>query len=215
MTSSNYNDQVFINCPFDNDYLDLYRACIFVVLDSGFLPRCSREENNANRFRLENIVDIIKSCRYGVHDLSRVELDEAHKLPRFNMPFELGIFYGSKHFGDAIHKKKSSLILEKELYRYQKYISDISGIDVTPHNNTPKDLILGVRNWLHTSSRRTTIPSGDLIYKRFKLFQDEIKKACEKRDVDYDSMSFIDIVHNMTDWLRKNRTTHQPLFDTL
>lgn len=212
MARNNYNDQVFINCPFDNPYLDLYRACIFVILDAGFIPRCSREENDGTQFRLESIVKIITGCRYGIHDLSRVELDEANHLPRFNMPFELGIFYGAKHFGSVDHKKKSCLILEKEQFRYQKYISDISGIDVTPHNNIPKDLILGIRNWLHTASRRTSIPTGEQIYKRFNLFQTEIKEACAKHDIDYDSMSFIEYVNNMTDWLCRNQAVHTPLF---
>lgn len=212
MARSSYNDQIFINCPFDNEYLELYRASIFVILDAGFIPRCSREESNATQFRLETIVKIIKECRYGIHDLSRVELDKENNYPRFNMPFELGVFYGSKHFGDENQKKKSCLILEKEKFRYQKYISDISGIDVTPHNNTTRELIIGVRNWIHTASRRTSIPNGDQINRRFGLFQTEIKEACMRNDVDYDSMPFLEIVNNMTDWLRKNQATYTPLF---
>lgn len=213
MARNSSNDQVFINCPFDNDYLELYRACIFVVLDSGFIPRCSKEVNNAARSRLDNIVKIIEDCRYGIHDLSRVEVDEESGLPRFNMPFELGVFYSARHFGNNNQKNKSCLILEKEKYRYQQFISDISGIDVTPHNNNPKDLIVEVRNWLHTSSRRTTIPQGNLINNRFDLFQSTIKKSCDEKGVNYDSMPFIELVQNMTDWLKYNDVTHKPLID--
>lgn len=213
MASSNFNDQVFINCPFDSAYLDLYRACIFVILDAGFVPRCSREENDGTLFRLEYIEKIIGECRYGIHDLSRVELDTENHLPRFNMPFELGIFFGAKHFGSDEQKKKNCLILETKQFRYQKYISDISGIDVTPHNNIPKNLILGIRNWLNTSSRRITIPTGEKINKRFELFQAEIRELCIKNEINYDQMTFIDYVNNMTDWLRKNQAAHTPLFN--
>lgn len=213
MALENYNDQVFINCPFDDTYLEMYRACIFVILDAGFIPRCSREENDGTEFRLETIEKIIKECRYGIHDLSRVELDIENNLPRFNMPFELGLFFGAKYFGTGDHKKKKCLIVEKDQFRYQKYISDISGIDITPHNNIPEQLILGIRNWLHTSSRRITIPPGEKINHRFELFQAEIREVCNKRGIKYDSMSFIEYVHNMTDWLRKNQSENPPLFN--
>lgn len=211
MSSSSYNDQVFINCPFDSTYLDMYRACIFVVLDAGFVPRCSREVNNATESRLANIVNIIADCRYGIHDLSRVEVDVTSGLPRFNMPFELGIFYGAKQLGADFHKKKSCLILEKEPYRYHQFISDIAGIDVTPHENDARKLIIEIRQWLYTASRRRSIPSGEAINIRFKAFQTQIKEACVRETVDYDSMPFLELVNNMTDWLLLNQAQPLPL----
>jgi hypothetical protein len=190
----------------------MFRACVFTVLDAGFVPRCSLEVDDATQFRLDAIVQIIQGCRYGVHDLSRVDLDPKWKLPRFNMPFELGIFYSAKHFGSSRQKRKQCLVLEKEKYRYQKFISDIAGIDVTPHSNSPKTIILAVRNWLLTASRRTTIPPGQQIHERFSDFQSDIKRACRKRSIDYDAMPFVELVGNMTDWLRVNQVTHAPLF---
>jgi len=212
MPSTNYSDQVFINCPFDGQYPDMYRACIFAILDSGFVPRCSREVDNATEFRLAAIVRIIRDCRYGIHDLSRVELDPRSRLPRFNMPFELGVFYGAQQFGSARQKRKHCLVLEKEKYRYQKFISDIAGSDVAQHQNNQNLLILAVRNWLVTASRWTTIPSGTDINKRFKLFQSDIRHICIKGSIDYDSMPFVELVKNMTDWLRHNQMVHAPLF---
>lgn len=212
MPSSSYNDQVFINCPFDGEYLDMFRACTFVILDAGFIPRCSLEIDNATQSRLDAIVQIIQECRYGVHDLSRVELDAKSKLPRFNMPFELGIFYSAKHFGSAQQKRKHCLVLEKEKYRYQKFISDIAGIDVTPHKHAQKTLILAARNWLVTASRRTSIPAGEAIHKRFKRFNSSMQKLCQERSIDYDSMPFVELVNNMSDWLRINQTHYAPLF---
>jgi hypothetical protein len=212
MPNSNYNDQVFINCPFDDQYVNMFRACVFTILDAGFIPRCSKEVDNATVFRLSAIVDIMRDCRYGVHDLSRIELDANSRMPRFNMPFELGVFYSAKHFGNAQQKRKECLVLEKQQYRYQKFISDISGIDVTPHQNRQKKLILSVRNWLVTASRRTTIPPGETIHNRFNKFQTGMRRACNQRALDYDSMPFTEIVHNMTDWLSINQIIHVPIF---
>lgn len=210
--SSNYNNQVFINCPFDEKYLNMFRACTFVILDSGFIPRCSLEVDNATKSRIEAIVEIILECRYGVHDLSRIELDDKLKLPRFNMPFELGIYYSAKHVGDKIQKRKECLILEKRKYEYQKFISDIAGVDVTPHKNQQKRLILAVRNWLVTASSRKTIPPGEEINTRFKIFQSGMRRACKQRSIDYSSMPFVELVNNMTDWLDVHQTVHEPIF---
>jgi hypothetical protein len=50
---------------------------------------------------------MIRECRYGIHDLSRIELNEA-QYPRFNMPFELGIFFGARYIGTGEQKKKNA-----------------------------------------------------------------------------------------------------------
>jgi hypothetical protein len=148
----------------------MFEALCFTVLDCGFVPRCSLEIDDATQFRLRAILNLIKKCRYGIHDLSRVELDEDSRLPRFNMPFEFGVFYSAKIFGSKKHKNKHSIVLEKQKYRYQKFISDISGIDVKPHNSSSKKAVFAVRNWLLTSSRRATIPPAHNIYSRYLNF---------------------------------------------
>lgn len=201
-TNKTYNNQVFINCPFDLEYINLYRASIFSIIGSGFFPRCSREINNGNKTRIDNIVQLIRECRYGIHDLSRVELDINFSLPRFNMPFEYGVFYGSQHFGDEAQKKKCSLVLEKEEYRYQKFLSDISGIDVTAHNNSIDKIILKIRDWLHTSSKRKNMPTGEEITEKFYIFEDYMVNLCQRNNRNYVDMPYKELVQNMTDWLK-------------
>lgn len=212
MKKTNYNDQVFINCPFDNKYSAMFHACAFTVLDAGFIPRCSLEIDDATQFRLGAIVKLINDCRYGLHDLSRVQLDTASKLPRFNMPFELGLFYSAKHFGTNNQKQKQCLVLEVEKYRYQKFISDIAGIDITPHDNSTEKLILALRNWLVTASRRTTIPPGAKINERFIAFHADIKKACRINSIDFKTMPYVELIQNMTEWLKINQFIPTRLF---
>jgi len=204
MKKPDYNDQIFINCPFDKKYSVMFRACVFTVLDAGFIPRCSLEIENGTQSRLGAIYELISDCRYGIHDLSRVQLDSGVRLPRFNMPFELGLFYSAKYFGTNNHKNKKCLILEKEKYRYQTFISDLAGIDITPHDNKPEILIKELRNWLVTASRRTVIPHDTQIIKHFHAFQPYIKKTCKINAIDYYTMPFVEIVHNMTQWLKLN-----------
>ena len=117
---------VFINCPFDDHYKDLLEAIIFVVLDCGFTPRCALEIDDGSQIRIEKIFNIISECRFGIHDISKTELEATNNLPRFNMPLELGMFLGAKRYGAGEHAKKVCLILDREKYRYQKFISDIA-----------------------------------------------------------------------------------------
>ena len=91
-----FNRNVFINCPFDDTYLPLFRTIIFTVHDMGFRARCALEASNAGNVRIDKIQNIIAECKYSIHDLSRTQLDRRHRLPRFNMPLELGIDLGCK-----------------------------------------------------------------------------------------------------------------------
>lgn len=211
MTVPSYNDQVFINCPFDQQYSNLFKASIFTILDAGFLPRCSLEVENGSDNRLASIMNLIHECKYGIHDLSRVELDLVSNFPRFNMPFELGLFYGAKHFGDKNHKRKKFLILENEKYSTKQFISDISGLDVNSHANSEVTLIKELRNWLVTASRRTTIPQPAKITERFVNFMSSMRQACIDENVELDSMPFIELLQNMTEWLEINKLIPSPL----
>jgi len=82
---------VFLNCPFDSKYENLYLALIAGAAALGLKPRCVLEIPTTAA-RLTRLVDLISQCDYSIHDLSRVQLSgPAPRCPRFNMPFELGL----------------------------------------------------------------------------------------------------------------------------
>ncbi|MGB8658175.1 MAG: hypothetical protein WCE90_10395 [Candidatus Zixiibacteriota bacterium] len=212
MKTGKYSDQIFINCPFDEQYVRLFRAIVFAIHDCGFIPRCSLEEDDATEFRLRVIVKLIKQCKYGVHDLSRVEVDNVTGLPRFNMPFELGIFYAAKTFGQAHQRSKRCIILERRKYRYRAFISDLSGVDIKDHDNSIRRVITRIRNRLIASSRRTTIPFDVHISLRYQAFERDFRRACRRLGIDPDKVSFVDLSRNITDWLSMNPKVRQVLF---
>jgi hypothetical protein len=148
MAASPYNRNVFVNCPFDPQYRDLFRAIVFAVVDCGFEVRCALEVGDAAEVRIDKIERLIEESRFGNHDLSRTELDPASQLPRFNMPLELGMFLGAKRFGNKRQRRKGCLVLDRERYRYQQFMSDISGQDIEPHGDDYNTAITVVRNWL-------------------------------------------------------------------
>ena len=202
MQSTHYNDNVFINCPFDSVYKPLFDAIVFTIHDCGFIPRCALEEDDASEVRIDKIYNIIAGCRYGIHDISRTELDADSGLPRFNMPLELGIFLGAKKFGIEEQKRKKCLILDTERYRFQQFISDIAGQDIQAHNNSSKEVIMQVRNWLRNASRRETIPSGSIIWRRYRDFRRDLPQTARECQLTVEDLIFNDYTLVITRWLK-------------
>ena len=206
MKSPHYNDNVFINCPFDSYYKPLFDAMIFAVHDCGFIARCALEEGDASQVRIDKIYSIIEDCRYGIHDISRTELDETSQLPRFNMPLELGIFLGAKRFGIEEQERKKCLVMDTEPYRYQKFISDISGQDIFVHNNNPEEVVRVVRNWLGTASGRQTIPGGGIIWNRYQSFLEGLPQLIQRFQLEIEDLNsyqaFKVYIFVVVEWLK-------------
>jgi hypothetical protein len=197
-----YATSVFINCPFDGLYKPLFEATLFAVIDCGFLPRCALEIDDGSQVRMEKIFDMVAACRFGVHDISRIGLDPANGLPRFNMPFELGIFLGAKRYGGREQKKKVGLILDRERFRYQAFLSDIAGQDIREHGDDPTRMISIIRNWLRSASGRADIPGGSTIQARYHLFRENLPSLCRQLKAREDELTFTDYIWLVTEWLR-------------
>lgn len=198
-----YDENVFTNCPFDKAYKKLFDAMVFGVFDCGFIVRCALEEDDGSEIRVNKIFAIIAECRLGIHDLSRVEINSSLKLPRFNMQLELGTFLGAKHFGSEIQKKKTCLILDKEKFRYQKFISDIAGQNIKAHKNNQRLIITIVRDWLRTYSKGS-IPSGSIIWLRYMNFKKALPQLCKELKLDIKELIYNDYVYLVSKWLKNN-----------
>jgi hypothetical protein len=191
MGIAGYNDSVFINCPFDEEYSPLLHAIVYAIYRCGFYPRTALDEDDGTEYRLEKIIRIIKDSRYGIHDLSRIELNTAG-LPRFNMPFELGIFFGAKHLGAGEQKKKNALVFERTKYTYQQYISDLNGIDTKAHENNPTLAIRKVRDWLSMASGRKTIPGYAIIDEEYQDFMNKLPAIIAELGFETNNIPFND-----------------------
>ncbi len=78
-----YGNNVFVNAPFDGGYTPVFEAIIFAISDCGYLARCAKEGEDGGQTRIDKLYKIIGDCRFGVHDISRTQLDAKNKLPRF------------------------------------------------------------------------------------------------------------------------------------
>lgn len=181
-------------------------AIVFAIHDCGFIARSALETEDSGEVRIEKIAKIIKSCKYGIHDISRTELSAATGLPRFNMPLELGLFLGARRFGSKDDKIKSCLILDSDRYRYQRFCSDIAGQDIQSHDASPEAAVRVVRNWLRNNSPSTTIviPGGSTMVDRFRLFQSELPLLCRELRLDRDELVFNDYTTLIAEWLKEN-----------
>lgn len=202
MISRSYDNSVFVNCPFDSSYRPLFEAVTFAIYDCGFYPRCALEVEDGTQVRIEKINSIIGGCRLAVHDISRTELDPATRLPRFNMPLELGIFLGVKSFGGRQHRRKAAIILDSEPYRYQQYISDIAGQDIRPHGRRPDEAICHVRDFLCTYSEPgCLLPGGGHIASRYASFRRHLPAACAEAKLQLGRLTFRDLTNLIVGWI--------------
>jgi hypothetical protein len=194
-------DNVFINCPFDEDYQSSFRALVFTVHACGFRARCAFELDDGGEARIEKLYRIISQSRYGIHDLSRTELDKTNNLPRFNMPFELGLFLGAKRFGGP-HAKKHCIIFDTQKYRPHKFISDIAGMDIHEHQDDPRQLVRHTRDWLKNVSRRTTVPSKNSVLTCYDAFTDQLPEILQSAGFPEDDLAYADFERFLIEWLR-------------
>jgi hypothetical protein len=191
---------VFVNCPFDAEYRDTFRALIFAIFACGFRPRSARELDDSGQMRMDKLYSLIGACRYGIHDISRTELDPTYLLPRFNMPLELGIFMGAKHYGKPAQRKKRLLIFDTEQYRYQRFISDLAGMDIHIHEGQPERAITETRDWLVNVSRRQ-LPSGQRLVALYRRFLVDLPKLAAALDQDVVSATYVDFEKMLVGWL--------------
>lgn len=163
MMKNSFTDNVFINCPFDNEYKPLFNALLYAIVMANCNPVSAKESSDSGVVRVTKIFNMIEKSKFGIHDIS--------KEKRQNMPFELGVFLGAKHFSPPNEKPdkrdRPCLIIAEKQYTYQKFISDIAGQDIKCHSNDPKTLISEVYSWLREARAKKAI--HDLEAKRSEV----------------------------------------------
>jgi len=193
-------DDVFVNCPFDDAFAPIFHALIFAIYACSFRPRSARELDDGGQSRIEKLFTLIGECRYGIHDLSRTELDAVNHLPRFNMPLELGVFLGAKRYGGEAQKAKRLLILDVDPHRYQRFISDLAGMDIHAHGADQLRAVRETRNWLANVSRRT-LPSADRVVRLYQAFQAELPEIAREFEFDPAAIPYVDFERIVAGWL--------------
>ena len=164
----------FLNIPYDKQFEKLYLAYIAGITSFGLVPKATLEIPGGVR-RLDRISELIQTCKYSFHDLSRVQVDRSKpRTPRFNMPFELGLTIGLAK--SKLGKDQIWFVFEALNHRIQKSLSDLNGTDIYVHHGTVKGIFRELGNALVRSVGRPTVSEMTKVYNRLRKALPEIMK---------------------------------------
>lgn len=170
-----FENNVFINCPFDSDYTPLLRTLLFTTVYLNLIPKISQTKSSSE-VRIVQIKQLIKDSKYSIHDLSRSRPLKKNDLPRMNMPYELGLDSGCIEYGGRKFKEKKILILATDKYFYQKVLSDIAGQDIENHNDDPLTIIKKIRDWIsRVDEKNASHPGTNEIWLAYNQFNDDLE----------------------------------------
>ena len=173
-------DSAFLNIPYDNQYANLYFAFIAGLCAFGLDPRATLEVATGER-RLDRIFDLMTSCHYSFHDLSRVQLDRAApRTPRFNMPFELGLLLGWQKTRGPLH---TWVVFEAVNRRLPKSLSDLDGTDPLIHGGTVRGVFRELSNALVKSRYNPQLSHMNKIYRSIKTASPLIMRSVGTRSL--------------------------------
>lgn len=139
---------VFLNIPFDANYEPLFVGLVAAITALGRVPRCVLEIQSS-KDRLRRILSLMSECRVSINDLSRVRGSGPGLLPRFNMPFELGLAVAFSH----LKRNHEFFVFEEKRFRLQRTLSDLSGYDAEIHGGTVEGVLGAVMNCLGRRGR--------------------------------------------------------------
>lgn len=140
------NRDVFLNVPFDKEYEKLFTYLVGGLVGLGQFPRCAAEIADTGQGRLEKITALMSQCGASIHDLSRVSL--SNRVPRFNIPFELGVAYQIRSSGQG----GDIFIFEEKPFRLQISLSDLNGFDPQIHDGTGAGIVRCLLNCFDVKS---------------------------------------------------------------
>jgi len=164
---------VFLNIPYDTRFSRLYLAYIVGLTELGLEPRATLGIPGGER-RLNRILALIQSCRYSIHDLSRIEVDRTPPpTPRFNMPCELGMSITWQQLKPTRH---TWFVFEAQNRRLQKSLSDLNGTDANIHGGTVEGVMRELCNAFVRRGPQPGVPQILRTYRRVRAKADEVMR---------------------------------------
>ncbi len=181
----------FLNVPYDSEFESVYLAYIAGLAAFGLKARTTLEIPGGAR-RLDRIFQLIQTCRYSLHDLSRVELNVRRPAtPRFNMPFELGLAVAC----ERMSRKGTHLwfVFESTRRRIYKSLSDLGGTDEHVHGGSVSGVLRELGNALVQSRRRPTMQQMFRVYREVEGSLPEVRSRTGSRSL-FEARVFRDLV---------------------
>ncbi|MGH8265438.1 MAG: hypothetical protein ACRET4_18335 [Steroidobacteraceae bacterium] len=163
---------VFINLPFDSDYESLFLAMISGLVSLGLNPR-SVVQISGSADRLRRLVAIIQECPFSIHDMSRVQRsgEGAFRVPRFNMPFEMGLAAAVSITGTGMVRQWR--VIEAVRHRVAHSCSDVDGYNAEIHGGTVRGMFEALSNIFPDTPMSPVTGVDDMlwVYRRLRRFR--------------------------------------------
>jgi len=160
---------VFSNVPYEPSYERVFTALIATLVALGRKPTIVAEVPDQGHGRLQRIYREMAGCRVSFHDLSLVK----SKLPRFNMPFELGIAWALQ---EQYPRRYDFFVFEAKPFRIQETLSDFNGIDPKVHGNTGKGAIAAALDCLGRKNNDLTVSDIHPLFLELRRISPDLKK---------------------------------------
>ncbi|MGB2591309.1 MAG: hypothetical protein WBG02_11100 [Candidatus Acidiferrum sp.] len=181
--------RVFLNLPYDSPFQNPYLAYICGIQAFGMEPHVTLEIPGGER-GLDRIIELIQSCEYSVHDLSRVELNPLPpRTPRFNMPFELGLAVMWEKMAKSRHMW---FVMETIPYRLAKSLSDLNGTDPYIHGGTIQGVFRELCSAFVRPGQQPSVPEMWRIYRAVRERVPTILRDCGTRSI-FQARTFYEI----------------------
>lgn len=161
-------NDVFINLPFDNRRESVFLAYVASLTGLGLNPRCVLEVSPDDD-RLRRLNSLMSECAYSLHDLSAVQLSrKPFRVPRFNMPFELGMCAATSLQGP--HRFR---VFETIPHRIGQSLSDLQGYEPFIHHGTIRGVICAVMDAFEGLSEKRLTEEEDLrwVYRQIRRYR--------------------------------------------
>lgn len=140
-------------------------------------PHATIELTGGQR-RLDRITELLRSCEYSFHDLSRVTLDRTPPAtPRFNMPFELGLAVALPP------GRHEWFVFEQRRHRLTKSLSDLNGTDLHIHDGHLDGVLHALANALVRREHRPSAAQWSAVYEDLCTAAVTIKLELQTHDL--------------------------------
>jgi hypothetical protein len=119
------------------------------------------------------------------------------------MPLELGMFMGAQEYGTREQRRKRSLILDQQPYRYQVFCSDLAGQDIVAHDGNADEAISAVRDWLGSwlCDEGIIVPGAHEMHSRFRDFRAELGEVCRMLRLNPERLLFSELRTLAEEWV--------------
>ncbi len=197
-----FDTNVFVNCPFDDDYLPLLRPLLFTILYLGFTPKIALEtlELGRNAHSKNNLSDRaiqIRDPRYFAP-----KSGEGWRLLPAEYAFRTGFGCRMQTVQRGpTHQEKMSYPGGRKVQISSRDLR-LSNSDIAVHKNEPADITSEVRNWLNNMAKLKADGPSKIwwSFNDFMADKDDELRLRGFSDEDIENLPIAELIRSMRDW---------------